>query len=78
MRDLKPGDDTVAIVRAVVELASGLRMSTTAEGVETQDQLDLLRAEGCTEVQGYLMSRPVPANEVPPMLAKGLRKRVAA
>ena len=78
VRDLKPGDDTVAIVRAVVELAAGLRMSTTAEGVETQDQLDLLRAEGCTEVQGYLMSRPVPANEVPPMLVKGLKQRVAA
>ena len=47
-----------AIVRAVVELASDLGMETTAEGVETAEQLDRLRDKGCTEAQGYLFSRP--------------------
>jgi EAL domain-containing protein (putative c-di-GMP-specific phosphodiesterase class I) len=50
--------ESVAIVGAVVGLASSLRMATAAEGVETQAQLDKVRALGCTEMQGYLFSRP--------------------
>ena len=53
-----------AIVRAVVGLGTNLGMTTTAEGVETRAQLELLRAHGCTEVQGYLFSRPIPAVEI--------------
>jgi EAL domain-containing protein (putative c-di-GMP-specific phosphodiesterase class I) len=45
-------------------------MITTAEGVETEDQLKILRAEGCTQVQGYLFSRPRPAAEVLEMIKK--------
>jgi diguanylate cyclase (GGDEF)-like protein/PAS domain S-box-containing protein len=56
--------ESVAIVRAVTGLAGSLRMVTTAEGVETQAQLDKIRALGCTEMQGYLCSRPVPAKDV--------------
>ena len=60
------GEDRSAlnIVRAVTALASGLGMRTTAEGVESQDQLDAITAEGCTEMQGYLFSRPCPAREI--------------
>jgi EAL domain-containing protein (putative c-di-GMP-specific phosphodiesterase class I) len=58
----------VAIVRAVTSLGSALGMTTTAEGVETHDQYSRLRTEGCTEVQGYLFSRPAPAAEVPRLL----------
>jgi predicted signal transduction protein with EAL and GGDEF domain len=43
-------------------------MATTAEGVETKEQLELLRSEGCTEVQGYLFSPPRPASEIPALL----------
>ncbi len=57
------------IVRAVAALASGLGMRTTAEGVESQEQLDAVAAEGCTEMQGYLLSRPRPASEINEMLA---------
>jgi diguanylate cyclase (GGDEF)-like protein len=53
-----------AIVRAIIQLAGALKLKTVAEGVETQAQLDTLRAKGCTEVQGYYFARPMPAQEV--------------
>jgi len=67
--DLSEGSGAIAIVRAVTSLASSLGMVVTAEGVETQAQLDRLRAEGCDEVQGYLFSPPRPASEIAQMLA---------
>ncbi|KQP47098.1 hypothetical protein ASF34_05640 [Methylobacterium sp. Leaf106] len=56
--------DAAAIVRAVVGLGERLGMGIVAEGVETAEQLDLVRSEGCDEVQGFLFSRPLPAHEV--------------
>jgi diguanylate cyclase (GGDEF)-like protein len=53
--------ESIAIIRAVTGLGSSLGMKTTAEGVETEEQLQTLKKEGCTEVQGYLFSKPVPA-----------------
>jgi EAL domain-containing protein (putative c-di-GMP-specific phosphodiesterase class I) len=53
-----------AILRAVVQLGNSLGMTTTAEGVETDEQLSIVRQEGCTEVQGYIFSRPKPAAEL--------------
>lgn len=58
----------MAIVQAVLGLGRNLGMSTTAEGVETADQLNRLREEGCVELQGYLFSKPVPAHEVQKLL----------
>jgi diguanylate cyclase (GGDEF)-like protein/PAS domain S-box-containing protein len=52
------------IVHAVANLASGLNMVTTAEGVETERQLEVIRAAGCTEMQGYLFSPPRPLGEI--------------
>jgi EAL domain-containing protein (putative c-di-GMP-specific phosphodiesterase class I) len=52
-------------------------MITTAEGVETKEQLEILRAEGCTQAQGYLFSRPRPVAEIPDLLRQ-LRPRVHA
>jgi diguanylate cyclase (GGDEF)-like protein/PAS domain S-box-containing protein len=52
--------DCLAIVRAVIGLATSLGIETTAEGVETEKQLECLRAEGCTEAQGFLLSKPRP------------------
>jgi predicted signal transduction protein with EAL and GGDEF domain len=69
--------DSMAIVRAVTGLGRSLGISTTAEGVETSEQLALLRSEGCNEVQGYLFSAAQPAAEVDKMLSKR-RLRVVA
>jgi diguanylate cyclase (GGDEF)-like protein/PAS domain S-box-containing protein len=68
IRDIANGPDSIAIVRAVTGLGSSLGISTTAEGVETEAQLAQLRSEGCTEVQGYLFSKPVPASEIGSLL----------
>jgi diguanylate cyclase (GGDEF)-like protein len=64
VRDLSEQVESQAIISAVVAVADSLGMTTTAEGVETQEQLDLLRRAGCTEAQGYLFSRPIPADQV--------------
>jgi EAL domain-containing protein (putative c-di-GMP-specific phosphodiesterase class I) len=53
-----------AIVKAVAELGSTLGMTTTAEGVETEDQYRLVRENGCTDVQGWYFGRPMPASEL--------------
>ena len=67
--DLSEADDeSLAIVRAVARLGSSLGMATTAEGVETEEQLKMIRAEGCTEMQGYLFSPPRPAAEIRQLL----------
>jgi diguanylate cyclase (GGDEF)-like protein len=58
----EPADAT--IVRTIIELAHGLGLRATAEGVETQEQVQALRRLGCDRGQGYLFSRPVPADEV--------------
>ena len=62
--DLPGAAADLAIVRAVVELGHNLGMAVLAEGVETQAQLDCLRALGCDDFQGYLFSRPVPAEQM--------------
>ena len=62
-------DDSLAIVRAVIAMGSGLGIATTAEGVETPEQFKRLKLEGCTEVQGYLFSPPRPAGEIKALLA---------
>ena len=59
----EPGGSS-CIVRAVVNIAAERHMTTTAEGVETQQQQQLLRALGCSEMQGYLFSPPKPAAEI--------------
>jgi diguanylate cyclase (GGDEF)-like protein/PAS domain S-box-containing protein len=66
--DILEGVGSLNIVRAVTAMANGLGMTTIAEGVETQDQLDAVRSEGCTEMQGFLFSEPLPAAEVERLL----------
>src|SRR3981081_3579333 len=69
VRDLLVDEGSLAIVRAIAGLGVSFGMITTAEGVETEEQMRCLNLEGCIEVQGYLYSRPVPADEIAGVLA---------
>lgn len=62
-------EEARAIVRVILDLARSLKLAVTAEGVETEEQLRLLRAEGCGQLQGFFLGRPVPARRVPGLLA---------
>jgi diguanylate cyclase (GGDEF)-like protein/PAS domain S-box-containing protein len=70
--DVLNSADTLKIVQAIASLASGLNMITTAEGVETEQQLEIIRAAGCTEMQGYLFSPPRPVAEILWLILTGL------
>ena len=79
MRDVGKGKDSLAIVRAVIGLGQSLGMSTTAEGVETEEQLAAVREQGCDEVQGYYYSPPLRPEAVQALLlgeAKAARPRL--
>jgi len=81
VRELCSKQDCGAIVRAIAGLSRDLGMATTAEGVETSEQLSMLRDLGCTEVQGYLFSPAVPSGDVAGLLdtiAETLRPPVDA
>jgi EAL domain-containing protein (putative c-di-GMP-specific phosphodiesterase class I) len=77
VKDLIEDDGCLAIVRAVIGLGKSFGITTTAEGVETEQQLQRLALEGCTEAQGYLYSMPLPADQVPALLAEITRRRLA-
>jgi len=64
IHDLSDQSEAEAIVRVLAELAKSLRMMTTAEGVETPAQLERVRNLGCTEMQGYLHSKPMPLHDL--------------
>jgi diguanylate cyclase (GGDEF)-like protein/PAS domain S-box-containing protein len=71
-------DEAAAIVRAITGLARSLNMTTTAEGVETEHQLELVKAFGCTEIQGYLIARPMPLAELTETPPSGAMRKVCA
>jgi EAL domain-containing protein (putative c-di-GMP-specific phosphodiesterase class I) len=77
INELATSKDSLAIVRAVTGLGKSLGIVTTAEGVETDAQLELLSREGCTQVQGYLISKPRPIAEVEGLLL-GVRASAVA
>jgi len=74
--DLAGDPDALAIVKAVTSLGAGLNIITTAEGVETSEQMEQLRLEGCTEVQGYLISRPCNVATLREMIGRPLDQPV--
>ena len=63
MRGIVDDAQDAAIVRAIIALADSLGLVSIAEGVETSDVLGVLRRLGCSEIQGYFYSRPLPASE---------------
>jgi EAL domain-containing protein (putative c-di-GMP-specific phosphodiesterase class I) len=68
--DLQTREDSVLLMRGMVGLATKLRMNVTAEGVETEGQFDILVEAGCTEIQGFLISKPVTAVEIPRLIER--------
>jgi PAS domain S-box-containing protein/diguanylate cyclase (GGDEF)-like protein len=71
VHELETDADDLAIARAVIAMAHGLRLSVVAEGVETPGQLELLAGLGCDHVQGWLFSRAVPAPQFAALLVQG-------
>ena len=69
---------SLAIVQSVARLAGVLNVPITAEGVETTEQLELVKAAGCTHYQGYLFSGPKSANEISSLLAHPAATRATA
>jgi EAL domain-containing protein (putative c-di-GMP-specific phosphodiesterase class I) len=69
VRQLGLESDGGAIIRAVIGMCESFGATVIAEGVETERQLDLLRAERCTDIQGYLVSKPLPARDIPKLIS---------
>ncbi len=70
VHDVQSDVGQASMVRAMIQLAQGLNMTPLAEGVETPQEYEFLRANGCRLAQGFLFSRPVPAEEIPALLAR--------
>lgn len=77
IRDMLSDPDCAAIVKSVITLAHDLRITVIAEGVETDSQFDYLRQIGCDEVQGYLIGKPVPIDQIPDLFVQQLQDRTA-
>jgi diguanylate cyclase (GGDEF)-like protein len=78
VKDINRDGNSLAIIRAVTGLCDSLGIATTAEGVETRDQLERVRAEGCTEVQGFLLARPMPIGDLLELLVERPAKAASA
>ena len=79
IKDLSTTAEAKVIIKSITEIAETLGMTTTAEGVETEAQLAIVRALGCRAAQGFLFSKPVPAEEVPGLLqGSPIRRHLAA
>ena len=78
VRHLGTDRNAEAIIRAVVGMSRALGLRVNAEGVEEEEQADLLRLEGCQEVQGYLFGKPMPARELAALVSGLPLERVAA
>jgi EAL domain-containing protein (putative c-di-GMP-specific phosphodiesterase class I) len=68
--DIRAEQGDASIINAIVAMARGLRLDLIAEGVETRTQMRYLKSQGCTEVQGFIFSRPVPAEELRGLLER--------
>jgi diguanylate cyclase (GGDEF)-like protein len=77
IKDLPGDEDAAALTAGIIALAHRLRMKVVAEGVETLEQLGYLRANGCDEIQGYFLSKPITAHQLSQFLERDLRNLVS-
>jgi diguanylate cyclase (GGDEF)-like protein/PAS domain S-box-containing protein len=78
IKDIDRNRDSAVIIKAIASLGQSLGIETTAEGIETEEQLDIVRRAGCTEMQGYLVSKPVPAHDLGDLIARFRSEEKAA
>ncbi len=78
VKDMTTDSDDQAITQAIISMAHSLKLDVVAEGVETKEQLELLKSQNCDIIQGYLFSRPIPADDIPPLLLNGAAKKILA
>jgi diguanylate cyclase (GGDEF)-like protein len=71
VRDMSGASTTIPVIQAIIDLAHGMGLQVVAEGVETEQQLQTLSELGCDNIQGYLVSRPIPAKEAETFLHNG-------
>jgi diguanylate cyclase (GGDEF)-like protein len=76
--DVPQDTGDVAITVAIIAMAHSLGLKVVAEGVETREQLDFLRKQGCDEMQGYYFSKPLPVEQVTALLLKGRKSPIPA
>ena len=76
VQDITSNPNSAAISNAIIALAQSLNLSITAEGIETQEQLNYLLDKGCDEGQGYYFSRPVPAEAILPLLTASFQEKL--
>lgn len=72
VRDITTNPDDMAIAKIIIDMAHNLKLQVTAEGVEDHEQLALLKSYGCDEMQGFLFSKPVPADKAAQLLRDGI------
>ncbi len=78
VKDVTEDADDASLAKAIISMGHSLKLKVLAEGVETPEQLEFLRQYGCDEVQGFLFSMPLPADEVTPLLASDMRSLLCA
>ena len=74
VKDIITNPDDATIARTIIAMAHSLKLNVVAEGIETKEQMILLQELGCDEMQGYLLSRPVPAEDASRFLTGGKMK----
>ena len=73
VRDVDRDPNSAALAEAIIAMAASLKLKVVAEGVETREQLERLKAFGCQELQGYIFSKPLPPDELLALLEQGRR-----
>ena len=77
VQDVTSNPSDASIVNTIISMGRSLNLQVVAEGVETQEQLEFLRANQCHQMQGYLFSRPVPDDQISQLLARESQRRQA-
>jgi diguanylate cyclase (GGDEF)-like protein/PAS domain S-box-containing protein len=76
VNDVTTDPDDQAITQAIISMAHSLKLDVVAEGVETKEQLELLKSQSCDVIQGYLFSKPIPVDDIAPFLLSDVAQKI--